>query len=111
MKKVLILVCLAALFIEAGKAPKNILIYTHNGKGPNGKGYVHDNIPAAVEALKKLSAENGYKAESTDDPAFFTEANLKKFDCKSFPVLIMRRLIQKIKKKHLSIISIAAGDS
>jgi uncharacterized protein len=81
MKKVLILVCLAALFIEASKAPKNILIYTHNGKGANGKGYVHDNIPAAVEALKKLSAENGYKAESTDDPAFFTDANLKKFDC------------------------------
>ncbi|HEX6892644.1 MAG TPA: ThuA domain-containing protein, partial [Chryseolinea sp.] len=76
MKKILIVVCLAALFIEAAQAQKNILIYTKNGKG-----YVHDNIPAAVEALKKLSAENGYKAESTDDPAVFTPDKLKKYRC------------------------------
>lgn len=62
--------------IGAIKAPKNILIYTHNGKG-----YVHDNIPHAVEALKKLCSENGYTAESTDDPAVFTPENMKKYRC------------------------------
>jgi len=84
MKRILLLIFVCTFFIVGTKAQKNILIYTHNGKGPNGKGYVHDNIPAAVEALKKLCVENGYKAESTDDPAFFTEANIKKFNCLIF---------------------------
>lgn len=57
-------------------AQKKVLIYTHNGKG-----YVHENIAASVEALKKLCKENGYDASSTDDPSFFTDTNLKKFDC------------------------------
>lgn len=81
MKRILLLTSLCIAFVVTTMAQKNILIYTHNGKGPNGKGYVHDNIPAAVVALKKLSTENGYKAESTDDPAFFTSENLKRFDC------------------------------
>lgn len=55
---------------------KNILIYTHNGKG-----YIHSNIATSVEALKKLCSENGYKVESSDDPSTFTEANLKRFNC------------------------------
>lgn len=55
---------------------KNILIYTHNGKG-----YLHSNIATSVEALKKLCSENGYKTESSDDPSIFTEANLKRFSC------------------------------
>ena len=76
MKNILVLIFLCVSFIGSSKPPKNILIYTHNGKG-----YVHDNIPAAVEALKKLCAENGYKAESSDDPAVFTPENLKKFSC------------------------------
>jgi type 1 glutamine amidotransferase len=57
-------------------AQKKVLIYTHNGKG-----YVHENIAASVEALKKLCKENGYEATSTDDPSFFTSDNLKKLDC------------------------------
>lgn len=55
---------------------KNILIYTHNGKG-----YIHSNIATSVEALKKLCSENGYKVESSDDPSLFTETNLKRFNC------------------------------
>ena len=81
MKRILLLFFICAALVVNTKAQSNILIYTHNGKGPNGKGYVHDNIPAAVAALKKLSADNGYKAESTDDPSFFTSENLKRFDC------------------------------
>lgn len=55
---------------------KAVLIYTHNGKG-----YVHSNISTSVDALKKLCAENGYQAESTDDPNTFNESTLKKFAC------------------------------
>jgi len=53
-----------------------ILIYTRNGKG-----YVHENIPAAVEALRKLASENKYVAESTDQPSAFTASNLKQYKC------------------------------
>jgi uncharacterized protein len=76
MKKILILLFASFLFISGVKAPKKILIYTHNGKG-----YVHENIEASVEALKKLCADNGFQAEATADPAIFTTENLKKFSC------------------------------
>jgi len=57
-------------------AQKNILIYTHNGKG-----YVHENIPFSVEAIKKICAENKYTCTATDAPTIFTAENLKKVDC------------------------------
>jgi type 1 glutamine amidotransferase len=74
MKKLfllLLLFCAATSF-----AQNKILIYTHNGKG-----YKHDNIPASVEALKKLCKEIGYETESTDDPGVFTNEKLKTFSC------------------------------
>lgn len=52
------------------------LIYTHNGEG-----YVHENIPACVTALKELAASNGYLAESSDKPDDFSKENLRRFDC------------------------------
>jgi type 1 glutamine amidotransferase len=77
MKKILLFV---TLFSTASAfSQKRILIYTHNGKG-----YVHENIAASVEALKKICAENNYAAESTDDPAFFTPEKLRTFSCVIF---------------------------
>ncbi|HTE30386.1 MAG TPA: ThuA domain-containing protein [Chryseolinea sp.] len=77
MKKIIALLLIALpLFSSSIRSPKKILIYTHNGKG-----YVHENIAASVEALKKLSKENGYDAQSTDDPAVFTPENMKTFSC------------------------------
>lgn len=58
----------------------NVLVYTKNGKG-----YVHDNIPHAVKAIQKLSREKGFKVDVTDDPAVFTERNLKKYTFLLFP--------------------------
>ncbi|NDA62776.1 MAG: ThuA domain-containing protein [Chitinophagia bacterium] len=52
----------------------NILLYTKNGKG-----YVHDNIPAAVECLKSLAASEKFTLDVSDDPSIFTEDNLKKY--------------------------------
>jgi type 1 glutamine amidotransferase len=57
-------------------AQKKILIYTKNGKG-----YVHENIAASVEALKKLAADNKFTAETADQPTVFTAANLKQYKC------------------------------
>ena len=51
-----------------------MLVYTKNGNG-----YVHDNIPAAVEALKLLAKEENISLSISDDPAVFTEENLKQY--------------------------------
>lgn len=53
----------------------NILLYTKNGKG-----FVHDNIPNSIEAIKALGEEYGFTVDATEDPADFTEDNLKKYD-------------------------------
>src|SRR5213078_215689 len=45
-----------------------------------GKGlYVHDNIPASIEAIKKLGTENNFVVEVSDDPSLFTATGLKKY--------------------------------
>lgn len=58
----------------------NVLVYTKNGKG-----YVHDNIPSAVSAIQKLSGEKGFHVDVSDDPAVFTEENLKQYTLLLFP--------------------------
>jgi type 1 glutamine amidotransferase len=58
----------------------NVLVYTKNGKG-----YVHENIPFAVEALKKLSSEHGFSITVTDDPSTFTDQNLGNYNLLVFP--------------------------
>src|SRR5689334_23278788 len=51
-----------------------ILVYTHNGKG-----YVHQNIPASIAAIRELAATKSIEVEASDDPASFTDANLRRF--------------------------------
>ena len=51
-----------------------VLVYTKNGKG-----YVHDNIPSAVNCIKAMANANHFKVDVTDDPAIFKEADLKKY--------------------------------
>lgn len=52
----------------------SILVYTKNGKG-----YVHDNIPAAVSCIQKLGKQFGFKVDSSADASVMTEENLKKY--------------------------------
>lgn len=52
-----------------------ILFYTKNGKG-----FVHDNIPNSITAIKELSGEYGFKVDATEDPSVFSDENLKKYD-------------------------------
>jgi type 1 glutamine amidotransferase len=51
-----------------------ILVYTRNGPG-----YVHQNVPSAVAALRKLGREHGMTVDVTDDPSAFTEARLSRY--------------------------------
>lgn len=69
-------VFIPALALSAD-APRRVLVYTKNQAGPGL--YVHDNIPASVEALKKLGAENQFAVDVSDDPASFTDQNLAKY--------------------------------
>jgi type 1 glutamine amidotransferase len=62
---------------QTAKQPK-VLVYTRNYT-PDGKGYVHDNIAASVDAIKKMGVESGFGVDASDDPAVFTDANLKQY--------------------------------
>lgn len=71
--------CLA-LAVASRAAEKQILVYTRNGPTLDGKkGFVHDNIASSVAMIQKLGKENGFAVDVSDDPASFTDANLKKY--------------------------------
>ena len=67
----------AAVAQPAAPAPR-VLVYTRNYT-PDGKGYVHDNIASSVEAIKKMGVEKGFAVDASDDPATFSDANLKQY--------------------------------
>ncbi len=69
----LLTICIVlGLYISASS---QVLIYTKNGKD----GYIHDNIDASVKALQKLCKQNNLTSDVSDDPAVFTDENLKKY--------------------------------
>jgi uncharacterized protein len=52
-----------------------ILIFTKNGKG-----YVHENIPASIAAIQRLGREYNFITDTTTNSAFFNDDTLKKYD-------------------------------
>jgi uncharacterized protein len=56
-----------------------VLVYTKNGNG-----YVHDNIPASIEAIRALAKEHTFAVDVSDDPAVFADDTLKKYDALVF---------------------------
>ena len=54
---------------------KKVLLYTRNGQG-----YVHENIPASVEAIEQLGREQGFEVTATEDPSVFTPEGLAQYD-------------------------------
>ncbi len=75
----LAMVCaFAAALLPATAAEKRILVYTRNHV-TGGKGFVHDNIQASVDALKKMGLEKGFAVDVSDNPQVFTDANLKQY--------------------------------
>ncbi|HEX7691788.1 MAG TPA: ThuA domain-containing protein [Sediminibacterium sp.] len=75
----LLLVFCSLVFISYAQGGKlkgsRVLVYTKNGKG-----YVHDNIPSAVAAIKELGKQNGFAVDVADTSLVFTEDNLKKYN-------------------------------
>jgi type 1 glutamine amidotransferase len=82
IKLILLLLISAACIQAQNNKLKNaqVLIYTKNGKG-----YVHDNISSAVDAIKELGVQEKFKVEVSDDPTIFNEANLAKYTMLIFP--------------------------
>lgn len=75
----LLLVSLYCVCISPSlSAEDRVLVYTRNYT-PDGKGYIHDNLAASVDAIRKLGNENGFVVDHSDDPAVFTRANLAKY--------------------------------
>lgn len=73
-----LLLFLSLTGIFALAAQPRVLVYTRNYTS-DGKGYVHDNIASSVEAIRKMGAEKGFAVDASDDPAVFTDANLKQY--------------------------------
>jgi cytochrome c len=47
-------------------------------------GFRHSSIPAAVQALRELGAQNGFTVDATEDPGRFTDANLARYAAVAF---------------------------
>jgi type 1 glutamine amidotransferase len=75
----LFLLLVIVIFVpSAHAAGMRVLVYTRNYT-PDGKGYVHDNIASSVGAIQKMGAEKGFAVDVSDDPATFSESNLKQY--------------------------------
>jgi len=59
-------------------AERKILVYTRNFV-TTGKGYVHENIQASVDAIRKMGAGHAFAVDVADDPRVFTDENLKQY--------------------------------
>jgi type 1 glutamine amidotransferase len=66
------------LATQSSAAEKKVLVYTRNFT-PDGKGYVHDNIKASVEAIRQMGRDNGFAVDVSDDPKMFTDKNLAQY--------------------------------
>ena len=56
-----------------------VLLYTKNGTG-----YVHDNIPASIEAIKDLAREHKFAVDASADPAIFRDETLAQYNALIF---------------------------
>src|SRR5690242_17610568 len=57
-----------------------VLVYSKNGKG-----YVHENIPSAINCIQQMGKQYGFKVDSSSDASVMTETNLKKYTLLVFP--------------------------
>ena len=77
----LVITAILALVLGAGlasspradAAPYRVLVFSEVTN------FAHDSIPAGIQAVKELGAENGFEVEATVDPKAFTVANLARF--------------------------------
>lgn len=69
---------LISLASPADTLTDKVLVYTRTYT-PDGKGYVHQNIPTSIEAIRSLGAENRFAVDASYDPKLFTKENLKQY--------------------------------
>ena len=75
-----LLIPLTLLAVDLAAAEPRVLVYTRNGLTLDGKkGYVHDNIPDSVAALRALGRDNAFGVDDADDPRTFTPENLRRY--------------------------------
>ena len=55
-------------------AEPRVLVYQKNGKG-----FVHDNIPASAAAIQELGRQNSFAVDVSTNPAVFADETLKKY--------------------------------
>ncbi|MEI9947220.1 MAG: ThuA domain-containing protein [Chitinophagaceae bacterium] len=87
MKTIVAVFILAIITFEAksqgtdnGKLKgKRILLFTKNGKG-----YVHENIPASIAAIQKLGKDLSFRVDTTTNSALFADDSLKRYDAVIF---------------------------
>jgi type 1 glutamine amidotransferase len=53
----------------------NLLVFTRVGDG----GFIHKSLPASNKAFEKLAEQNGINLDISEDPAVFTDENLKNY--------------------------------
>jgi uncharacterized protein len=71
---------LLAAALPAFAQDKKVLLYTRQAKTVDGKpGFIHNNTKASVDLIRKLGADNGFAVDVSEDPAVFTDANLKQY--------------------------------
>ncbi|MEV8513509.1 ThuA domain-containing protein [Dactylosporangium sp. NPDC051484] len=59
---------------NAAAGPFDVLVFSKTA------GFRHDSIPAGITAIKALGAANNFTVDTTEDSAFFTDANLAKYE-------------------------------
>ncbi|MEV0122488.1 ThuA domain-containing protein [Streptomyces sp. NPDC050703] len=59
---------------HGGKAGERVLVFSKTA------GFRHDSIPAGVQAVRELGAENGITVDATEDAGAFTAKNLSRYD-------------------------------
>ena len=76
-----LLAVLGVLPVALGAAtPPRVLLYTRNGLTLEGKkGYVHDNIPNSIVAIRELGVKHGFEVDVSENPGDFTTANLRRY--------------------------------
>ncbi len=58
---------------------KKILVFTKNGKG-----FVHDNIPASIDMFFKIAKTEGFVVDTTTNSSVFVSASLSQYDAVIF---------------------------
>ena len=73
-----IIILLSFVFNSCGPSEPQVLVFTKTN------GWHHQSIPAGIEAIRELGAENGFGVYETDDADFFTRDNLEDFSAVVF---------------------------